>query len=263
MPKITYRKLNFDSKKIDITLESYQHLRNTNLLERDLLESEIHDLLLNSWGSFPANFVRMHILESEKMILARIDKKCVALCNMNIRNVLGFKIHYIEFLLVSKEYQKRGIGTLLSFLIIKNEIIKNILYLLVGKSLEIFFITPNIRVLVHTAKLASFIYPNPYLSDSVGKIPMADDVTWDLANELLKNSDNPSRRLEREGLVLKGSYTGTPWLIYNNDNAPWHTDGKINTFVRKYLGYHSGEDREFMVRARINIISLFRYLFNK
>ena len=125
-----------------------------------------------------------------------------------------------------------------------------------------FFITPNIRVLSRMAKFASFAYPNPHTADTNGQILPADDKTWKIATTILKKSDNPYRVLEREGLVLIDSYAKTPWLIYNNDNAPWHAENSINVFTRRYLGYHSGQDREFMVRAHINLVSVIKYLLN-
>jgi hypothetical protein len=134
--------------------------------------------------------------------------------------------------------------------------------LLTGRHIEIFFITPNIRVLSRMARFASFIYPNPLISDENGSIPEADDVTWQIAREMLRTSNNPSRKLERDGLVLHGSYNETPWLIYNNDTAPWHANRLMNTFARKYLGYHTSEDKEFMVRAQINLVSIIKYFLH-
>lgn len=260
MLNISHHNFDFSGKKLKVILEKYSDLKGVDVGTRKILDSEIHALLINCWGTFPADFVEKHIFGASKMIIARVDKRCIGLCVMSLRTIFGIKIHYIEFLLIDKEFQKCGLGSFLSFTMIRREIIKNLPTILIGRPLEIFFITPNIRVLSHTAKFASFIYPNPYLADQNGAIMPADEKTWKIANGLLKNSDKPNRVLERDGLVLKGSYSETPWLIYNNDNAPWHSKEQINVFAKKYLRYHKGEDREFMVRAHINIISLFRYL---
>lgn len=123
------------------------------------------------------------------------------------------------------------------------------------------FITPNIRALVRMAKFASFIYPNPYSARDDGSIPPADEITWLTAQELISGSDKPNRPLDREGLVLRGSYIDTPWLIYGPDNAPWVDDPKVISFVKRYMGYHNREDKELVVRAHITLISLIKYLF--
>ncbi|MEK7635972.1 MAG: hypothetical protein AAB405_02680, partial [Patescibacteria group bacterium] len=179
---------------------------------------------------------------------------------MSYKKIFNKKVHYIEFLVIKKDFQKSGLGSHLFYLILIDDILKNLL-LILFKPLEIMFITPNIRVLSRMAKFSSFIYPNPYLANSEGKIIEADDLTLKMANKLIQNSDNPNRKINREGLVLENSYFNMPWLIYNNDNAPWHSNERINKFVKRYLGYHNGDDKEFIVRAHINLFSLLRYLY--
>ena len=246
--------------KTNIIFEKYPDLQKINDETKYKLKNEINDLLTKSWGTFPSDFIDGHIFGTKKILIARVKERCVGFCVTSIKIILGIKINYIELLVVDTHFQKSKIGSQLFFRSIKEEILKNILHLLLGKSLEIVFITPNIRTLAHMARFASFIYPNPYLADEKGSIGLADDETWIIANELIKNSDNPGRKLERNGLVLHQSYVNTPWLIYNNDNAPWHGKEKINTFAKRYLGYHTGEDREFVVRAHINFLSFIRYI---
>jgi hypothetical protein len=263
MPNKSNRTFNIRGNKFNITLEKLFNLKFLDSSLKAVLSKDIQSLLSNCWGPFPDNFVEKHILEADKMIIARVQNRCIGLCVMSVRSVLGIRIHYIEFLLVNKEFQKSGLGLFLSFMMIKQEIFKNFSSILIGKPLEIFFITPNIRVLSSTARFASFIYPNPYLADKNGIIGPADEETWSIAQELLRVSDNPNRELERIGLVLKKSYANMPWLIYNNDTAPWHRNESINVFARNYLGYHNNEDREFMVRVHINFFSIVRYLLHK
>ncbi len=250
----------FNGKPKKVYLEKYKNIKKNEVVAFENLKNEVKSLLNNCWGIFPDDFIEKHILSADNLIIARVENECVGLCAMSLYNLLNLKIHYIEFLLVNKSFQRSGLGLFLSFRMMRDEIVKNILSIFLGKPLEVFFITPNIRVLSSTAKIASFIYPNPYLSDHFGRIPMADDETWNIARELLKRSDNPNRELLREGLVLKSSYASMPWLIYNNDSAPWDKNEKINVFARNYLNYHKGEDREFMVRAHINLLSIIKYI---
>jgi hypothetical protein len=257
-----HKSLAIKNRKVNFLFERYSKLSGINSKLKSLLVNDVKQVLENSWGIFPDDFVKNHIFNADEMFLARESGVCVGLCVMSIRNVLGLKVHYIEFLLVDRKFQGYGLGNFLSQRMIRSEIIKNLFSILAGEPLEIFFITPNIRVLSNSARHASFIYPNPYLADENGNIPPADEKTWEIALDLLKKSDNPGRKLERNGLVLHDSYADTPWLIYNNDNAPWNNDEKINLFAKNYLGYHSGEDREFMVRMQINFTSIIRYLFS-
>ena len=254
-------KLSIKGRNSLIRIEEYYRLEKLESRTKHELHSEISSLLTKCWGPFPSHFIDQHIFHSDKILIARTGERSVGFCVMSFKQVLGVKIHYVEFLVVDPSFQKSGLGSHLFFVIIREEIIRDIWQLLMGKPLEIFFITPNVRVLCQMAKFSSFIYPNPNLRDANGRIFPADEKTWDIALELLKNSDNPHRELEREALVLKDSYATTPWLIYNNDTAPWHAKDEVNVFAKRYLRYHKNEEREFMVRAHINLFSVIRYLF--
>ena len=247
MFSISHHSFNFNNRELKVALERYSNLKKIDIDRQKTLSQGISVLLINCWGEFPEKFIEEHIFGSNTMIVARIDNECIGLCVLSIKNIFGKEVHYIEFLLINKKYQKCGLGTFLSFMTIRQEILRKSLSILRGKPLEIFFITPNIRVLSSVAKIASFTYPDPYLSDQEGNIGLADDETWAMASEILKNSDAPNRELNRNGLVLSGSYVALPWLIYNNDNAPWHSNDVVNRFARKYLKYGTNEDKEFIV----------------
>lgn len=245
-----------------VVFERHTNLHGLGLTLKSKLQTELDLLLKSCWGAFPSDFIDHHIFTADAMIVARIKHDCVGVCIMSVKKILGLKIHYIEFLLVDKPYQKSGLGSLLFYLVIRGEVLRNMVSMFIGKPLEVFFITPNIKVLSRMAKFASFMYPNPYLADKESLIPPADEQTWLIANEIIRQSDNPSRRLDRRGLVLHDSYVNTPWLVYNNDTAPWHSSEQLNAFAKRYLGYHNAEDKEFLVRAHINLFSLLRYLFH-
>lgn len=247
---------------LKIKFEKYSSLKSLEESKTQRIVKEISLLIENSWGYFPDDFIIDHISNSS-IILARVGEKCVGFCSVSVKKILRKKIYYIEFISIDKLYQRNKLSSNLFFKIIQYEMIKNIHQLLIGRPLEIFFITPNVRTLSHIAKFASFLYPNPYHANRSGQISYADDETWIIAKEILRISDNPNRRLDRNGLVLQGSYTNMPWLIYNNDNAPWHSDRNVNLFAEEYLGYKDGSDKEFIVRAQISIRSVFKYLFYK
>src|SRR3989344_7158200 len=226
--------------------------------EKTILLGEIDALLKNAWGKFDINFLENHTLTSEQITVARIGDELIGFCAINKKKILNKVVHYIEFTVIRKDFQKLGLGTRLSFLALRKVMLKNI-FQIIFKPIEIMFITPNIRVLAKVAALADFVYPNPYETDhSDARIAPADDETWAMARELIKISDNPNRRLDREGLVLHGSYASMPWLIYDIDKIPWHRKDIINKFARRHLSYGKKEDKEFVVRVRVDILTLIK-----
>lgn len=246
-----------------IKFEKYTNLSNLESSNVSVLIRALQSILKDAWGEFPQNFIEEHIFKNtHTLILATLNDGYIGFCALSYKNILDKKINYIEFLVVKKKYQNSGLGSKLTYLILRKDLLKSFLKV-PPTPLKIMFITPNVRVLASTSKFCSFIYPNPYLSDENGKIFPADETTFEMAKELIKKSDNPRRIIIREGLVLEGSYRNTPWLIYKEENIPWHSNEKINNFAVKYLGYGSGTDKEFIVRAEMTIMSLIKYLFKK
>ena len=229
-----------------------------NEIEKDKLFKEIDDLIENAWGKFDLKFLENHLLKSTLISTARIRNELVGFCSISKKEIFKKKVYYFEFTIIRNDFQKLGLGTRLSFLALRRIMLKNI-FQIIFKPIEIMFITPNIRVLAKVAALADFVYPNPYEADkATGKIIPADDETWGMARELIKISDNPNRRLDREGLVLHGSYSSMPWLIYDIDKIPWHRKDIINKFARRHLSYGKKEDKEFVVRVRVDILTLIK-----
>ena len=52
-----------------------------------------------------------------------------------------------------------------------------------------------------------------------------------------------------------------PWLIYDKRYNPWHHNYSVNLFAKRYIGYGSKEDKEFVGGAKIGVRSLARYYF--
>lgn len=229
-----------------------------NEVEKNKLFNEIDDLIENAWGKFDLKFLENHLLKSTLISTARIKDELVGFCSISQKEILKKKVYYFEFTIIRNDFQRLGLGTKLAFLVLRRIILKDIFWILF-RPVDIMFITPNIRVLAKVAALADFVYPNPYETDhSDARIAPADDETWAMARELIKISDNPNRRLDREGLVLHGSYASMPWLIYDIDKIPWHRKDIINKFARRHLSYGKKEDKEFVVRVRVDILTLIK-----
>lgn len=234
--------------------------KDPNVSKKDLFR-QLNLILTHAWGDFPTAFVKDHVLHSEQLMIAFLKKndEPVGFCSMRKRRIAGMTVHYIEFLVVVYAYQTQGIGLKLSRSMIMRVLFRNIPALFFG-GVHLVFVTPNLRVLARSMEVADTIYPDPRLADADGRIPEADDTVWNIAQEVLRTSQAPNRILHREGLVLEGSYVDTPWLVYSNNDIPWHYDPKLNDFARRYLGYGKREDKEWIVYMRITALSFARYM---
>ncbi len=256
-------KINFNNKKGEkenFKIELFIPLKLNNVQKQIILD-EIYHLVKHSWGEFEKEFLEKHIFNSERLIIARNNSYLVGFCSMSKKNILDKVVHYIEFTVIHKDFQKSGLGTKLTYGVLRDLFFKNI-FKIIFKPIEVMFITPNIRTLSRAARLAEFIYPNPFEADPItGEIFPADDETWAMAKKLVKD-ENPECILKRDGLVLSGFYLNMPWFIYNNFQIPWHSNDAFNKFVDRYLGYSKKDGKEFVVRAKFGIISLLKYYYH-
>lgn len=213
-----------------------------------------------NWGDFGNEFIKNHVFHAESVLLLR-DKnnRLIGLASISTKNICSKKIYYFELTVVDKEYESLKLSFRMNYLLAKKIIISN--FLSCRFSLDFMLITPNMKMLGSLANIAGFIYPNPYeFNVENNRIPSADTETWEMAQELIKNSDKPKRIIRREGLVLEGSNTDTPWLIYEPGEAPKYRDDVVNIFGEYYLGYSRKEDKEFIVRVNFTLINIIRSL---
>lgn len=255
-----------DNSNQEILLEFLYNLHNIPTKNKfQFYISQIDLLITNEWGKFPPDFIQKHIGNAKEIILAWNNEELVAFTAMSHKKICNKLVHYIEFSVTKKQYQNKSLFQKLNYFLIKEALIKNLIF---NKSLsiELMFISPNIRTLTTLVKYVSFIYPNPSFYNRITKsLPEADELTWKMANELIQKSENPNRKIEREGCVLIGSYTRTPWLIHGiikQLDIPYHHKNLFNEFAEKYLRYKEKADREFIIRARINLIDLIKFFIN-
>jgi|GEM_PF-1726509 len=245
-------------------LYNLENIRDTQ--QKDFYINQINNLITKEWGKFPEKFIEKHIIASRVIILAWHNNNLIAFTAMSLKNLCNRLVHYIEFTVVKKEYQGLGLSEKLNFILLKGILINNLIF---NKSFSInlMFISPNIKTIVSLAKCSSFIYPNPLLYDNKLKsMPEADNLTWNMAQELIRKSEKPDRKIEREGCVLNGSYRDTPWLIYNlaeNLTIPKHYDNFFNDFAENYLKYKERSGKEFIIRAKIGFIDVIKFLLNR
>jgi len=223
------------------------------------LEKDIDNLAKSSWGKMHASFIRNILINAKTVILAKEQKKLIGISIFSEKYIFNKSIYYGELSLVHPEYQGNRISEKMSQKAISRQLLKNIMRL--KFNIEVLLITPNARVLGMAANYASFMYPNPYDFDNcTKKMPLPDQQTFDIARELIKQSDKPERRIDKEACVLNGSYSDCNWLIYNKYNKPTYRQKIVNDFAEHYLDYNKRKDKEFIVRTRFNVVSLLRFL---
>jgi len=257
------RVLDLDGKKgmsIQVGLEFLYNaasMPDVKLYESYLQRLQV--LLAAEWGEFPPAFVRSRIANSRLLLLAWDGGELVGFSAMSLKHVCDRLVHYIEFAIVRRQYEPTGVSGKLVYSLLKDAFLSNVRYNR-RLSLELAFITANVRTLSNLAKYAGFLYPNPSCCDKqTGRVPKADDLTWAVAQELIKQSDRPGRTLKREGCVLLNSYEAMPWLVDGLVRQSKNSDERLSLFAQRYLDYRRREGREFVVRAVIRPSSLARF----
>jgi hypothetical protein len=227
---------------------------------------KMDELIKKEWGEFPKNFIQKRLGNSKITLLCWKDSQLVGFSTMSLKTICNKLVHYIEFSIIDRSYQNHSLFQKINFILIKDILLSN-LFFNRSFSMELMYISPNIKTISTLAKHVSFIYPNPFLYNRHTKsLPLADDLTWKMVNELIKRSENPHRKIEREGCVLNDSYRDTPWLIWGLTKQleiPKHHSDLINEFAEKYLKYQERSGKEFVIRATITLSDFLRYIFTK
>jgi len=236
------------------------------IVKKNLLSSNeskvkkgIREFLKYCWGDFGEDFIEKHIINTNWALFLREDDRLVGITAVSKKNILNKNIYYLEFTGLLPEIRSLGLMGRINSILFNHIFIDNLIKN--GKlTVDIMFISPNPRVLGFLAKVAKFMYPNPLLFDTeTKKIPPADEETWQIVEELIRQSDKPNRILHRDGCVLEGSYADMPWLIYKKDEVPWYRNKLVNDFCETYLDYQKEEGKEFIIRAEITLRSLVVY----
>lgn len=159
----------------------------------------------------------------------------------------GKSVYSFGLSVVDPDYQTLGFLKKMSKIVLQKVMLENLLR---GKTkIEVIFITPNIRTMGAIARVAKFIYPNPYeIDEKTGTIPKADKETWQTVKKFLVVTKEYFRKLDREGCIMEGFYDTRPHLIVKKRE---HLDKKLNLFGKNYL--YKAPGREVVVRAIIDI----------
>lgn len=213
--------------------------------------AEISRVVDKSWGKFPQKYLRESILHSRYLMLLR-DKKdnLIGVAPIKKIHIDGRYVYSFGLTAVDPDYQGLGFMRKMHTILGHRVFLENLTKL--KTKVEFVFITPNIRTIGAIARVADFIYPNPYaVDDKTGKIDYADDRTWETINLFLKATGETFRKLDRCGDVMIGFYDDKPNLVMKeSEDIP---DKKLRLFAKHYLK----PGNEVVVRAIVSIRGLF------
>jgi len=213
---------------------------------------ETSKLVEKSWGKFPKNYLENSILHSRYLMLLRTKKDVligvapIKKINLNRRYVYSFGLTAVD-----PDYQGLGFMKKMHSILSHRIFLENFLQL--KTKIEFVFITPNIRTIGALAKIADFIYPNPYMIDEkTGMIGCPDEKTWETVNLYLEATKETYRKLEKEGCVMIGFYDDKPNLILKEkETIP---DKKLRIFAKHYLK----PGNEVVVRAIVGPVGVIK-----
>lgn len=218
--------------------------------QKEFIE-EVSRVVEKAWGKFPKKYLKNSILHSRYLLLLRNDKGLLlGVAPIKKIQIDGRYVYSFGLTAVDPDYQGLGfmkkMHTMLGHKILKENILK------FKTKVEFVFITPNIRTIGALAKVADYIYPNPYLVDEkTGKIDYSDDKTWETINQYLKAMGETYRKLDRCGNVMIGFYDDKPNLVIREtEKIP---DKKLRIFAKHYLK----PGNEVVVRAIVGIGGIF------
>ncbi|MDD3480975.1 MAG: hypothetical protein PHW75_02000 [Patescibacteria group bacterium] len=212
---------------------------------------EISNAVEKAWGKFSPDYLTKSILESHFLLLLRNDKdELIGVAPIKKIRIDGRYVFSFGLTVVDPDYQGFGFMKKMHMILSRRAFIENILQ---GKTkVEFVFITPNISTIGALAKVADFMYPNPYDTNGEGQVSEADDYTWETVKLFLKASGEKYRELKREGSVMIGFYDDKPHLIVKNRRVA--NDKNLDKFAKRYLK----PGNEVVVRGVVGLIGVIR-----
>lgn len=227
---------------------------------RKRVQNDIAALLRQSWGDCGSQLIE-HIVNNAKWLLVlRLKDKVAGVSVVHKKRIVQKTVYDIELTALLPEIRALRLMERINALLFPSIFLDN----LVSNrrlTVEMMFTTPNPKVLGCAARIASFIYPDPFLfNKEKKKLPPPDEETWQMAQEFISQELPENMRLHKDGCVVDGSYTDRPWLIYKEDEVPWHWDERVNDFCDAYLRYEEELGRKFVVRTKLTPKSVLLYL---
>jgi len=241
---------------------SYEVISNCWLLEdssRLKLQSDVRQVEKRSWGD-PGEALITHIVDEAKwLLLVYKEEKLVGVSSIHKKEILGRKVYDYELIAVVPELRGAGMMHRMSDILFRLIFFDNLIH---NRQIvvEFLFTTANMQILGSLAKIAHFIYPDPFkYSSTIKKIPPPDEETWEMAEEFIRHDVPPGMKIKKDGCVVEGGYNEIPWLIYDKAHAPLYMDRVVNEFAATYLQYDKALGKKVVVRAKITLGSIVKF----
>jgi len=247
--------INSSKEKRTFVIETFQDSRELEEIKTYLLKS-IDQVIEKNWGKFSKDFISHHIIKANRLKIVRTDNEIVGIAAASLKKINNIDLLYLEFTTFHVKAQGFHLTVILNGAFIAEEYMRRLKSFIL-KPLNVITITRNIRVLGALTHFASYIYPDYREFERNGKLNPAPDNTWNLILKVLNNSWNPARKLLREGSVLVGSYEDAPWLIL--PKVQKHYNQALLAMGEKYLEFKSKSDKEFIVHAKFQLMSVIKY----
>jgi len=215
------------------------------LVAKDIALKEIKELVAKAWGEYDTEYIRRGCLQAYLICAVRNSEgSLIGFSPIRKHKIFGRDIYTFGLSATTPEYQNCGILKTMDYILGKKILIENALR---GKfKIEFVFITPNIRTLGAIARIADFMYPNPYdIDPKTHKIKKADPETWRTIKKFLQIEGERYRVLDREGDIMEGFYDDKPQLLFNKKIT--HPDKAVNEFGKYYV--YNKKGRDVVVRA--------------
>ena len=237
-------------------------MKNNSMIEetrRDQIKNEIKELFTSNWKDLGSDFLDFVVDQAKWLLLLRHEDNLVGLAVVDKKQIAGKTVYIFRSNALIPQFRSYGLMGRMNHMLFNRILADNVVS---NKKLtvEIMVTTPNPRVLGALASVASFIYPAPDTFDRQSKkVPLPDAETWQMAKEYKK--DYPKdMSLSKEGCVLVYDLFDWPHCEYKKNGVPQYKEGIVNELCRTYLQDEKGVPKMFIVRARITLGGLIKYL---
>jgi len=219
---------------------------------------ETSKLVEKAWGVFPDTYLEQSILGSYYLLLLRDSAdNLVGIAPVRKVKIQRRWVYVFGLTAVHPDYQGLGLMKKMYAHVLTKVFLENMMK---GKlAVEFIFITSNALTIGSIAKLARFVYPNPYLINmETGRVDDPDEGTWETVKLFLEEEGEKYRDLQKNGSVMIGFYDDKKDLLMQ-----WGVEQKnksMQLFVKNYL--QPGSGKEVVVRAVISVWELLSAAIN-
>ena len=206
-------------------------------------------------GQDPGDHVR-DWLDLADLIFVLESKDTSQTIGFSVISIIDNNVLHIASTMLIPQYQKRGIGQIITRKTIEYFFVRRIKsdrsgLLSIFKPFYVLFRTQNPSVYRKIYKRGLAIYPklNPTQETDEKIIQIASGASKKLW---------PYAKFDKENFVLRNAYSLHPFLILTPNNVPWSKDEAVNVFFKKVLNLDTASLDALVVVIKINIFDLLK-----